>query len=75
MNILLCYCTNLHYRLLPNKYLELNKTKAIAGVSRLGSYFPYSYYTDAYPLYCTIIKLENYKIQISMFLINYQLVT
>ena len=50
---------NTHYKLLPNKYLELNKTKAIAGVSMLGSYSPYSYYTDVYPLYCTIIKLEK----------------
>ena len=55
--------------------MELNKTKAIVGVSRLGSYSPHSYYTNAHPLYCTIIKLGNYKIQISMFLINYQLVT
>ena len=69
MNTLLHYYINSHYKLLPNKYLELNKTKAIAGVCRLGSYSPYSYYTDAHPLYCTIIKLENYKIQISMFLI------
>ena len=59
MDILSCYCINSHYKLLPNKYLELNKTKAIVGVSRLGSYSPYSYYTDAHPLYCTIIKLEK----------------
>ena len=31
------YYINSHYKLLPHKYLELNKTKAIAGVSkRLG---------------------------------------
>ena len=48
-----------HYKLLPNKYLELNKTKAIAGDSRLGSYSPYSYYTNTHRLYCTIIKLEK----------------
>ena len=59
MDILSHYFINSHYNLLPNKYLELNKTKAIAGVSSLGSYSLYSYYTNAHPLDCTIIKLEK----------------
>ena len=50
MNTLLHYCIDSHYQILPHEYLELNKTKAIAGVSRHGSYSPYSYYTDAHQL-------------------------
>ena len=50
---------NLHYSLLPNKYLDLNQTKAIAGVSGLGPYSLYNYYTNAHPLYGTIIKSEK----------------
>ena len=31
-------------KLLPNKYMELNETKAIAGVPRPGSYSLYNYF-------------------------------
>ena len=39
--------------------MDLNQTKAIAGVSALGSYSLYSYYTNAHPFYGTIIKSEK----------------
>ena len=75
MSTLLRYYINSHYKLLPNKYLELNQTKAIAGVSTHGSYSLYSYYTNAHPLYYTIIKLEKIiKYKSACFLTNYQLV-
>ena len=56
---LLQYCIILHYSLLPNKYLDLNQTKVIAGVSGLGPCSLYNYYTNAHPLYGTITKLEK----------------
>ena len=37
--------------------MELNETKAIAGVPRPGSYSLYNYFTDAHPLLIIIIKL------------------
>ena len=42
--------------------MELNETKAIAGVPSPGSYSLYNYFTDAHPLLIIIIKLKNYKI-------------
>ena len=42
--------------------MELNETKAIAGVARSGSYSLYNYFTNAHPLLIIIIKLKNYKI-------------
>ena len=39
--------------------MDLNQTKAIAGVSALGSYSLYSYYTNAHPFYGTVIKSEK----------------
>ena len=71
MNTLLCYCINIHSKLLPNKYMELNETKAIAGVPRPGSYFLYNYFTNTVPLISNIIEIENYKMYFSMFLINF----
>ena len=50
------------FQLLPNKYMELNKTKAIAGVSRPGPYSLYNYFTHTHPLICNISKRENYEI-------------
>ena len=55
--------------------MELNETKAIAGVPRPGSYSLYNYFTDAHPILNIIIKIENYKIFFCMFLITSQLVT
>ena len=62
INIFACYCINTCSRLLPNKYMELNKTKAIAGVPNPGSYSLYNYFTNAHPIISNIIKRENYKI-------------
>ena len=62
MNIFLCYCINTSSILLPNKYMELNKTKVIAGVPRPGPYFLYDYFTNTHPLISNISKRENYKI-------------
>ena len=42
--------------------MELNKTKAIAGVAMPGPYSLYNYFTDAHPLISNISKRENYKI-------------
>ena len=56
---------------MPNKYMELNKTKAIAGVLRPGPYFLYNYFTNAHPLISNISERENYKYNFSMFLINF----
>ena len=39
MNTFLCYCINTCSKLLPNKYIELNETKAIAEVPNLGLSF------------------------------------
>ena len=49
----------LHYVDLPNKYLELNQTKAIMRVYAFGSNTPYNLYTNAHPFYGAIIKLEK----------------
>ena len=57
-----CYFINICSKLLPNKYMELNETKAIAGVSRPGSYSLYNYFSNTHPILGIIIKIENYKI-------------
>ena len=62
MNTFLCYCINTYSKLLPNKYMELNETKAIAGVLRTGPHLMYNYFSNAHPILNIIIKIENYKI-------------
>ena len=42
--------------------MELNETKAIAGVPSLGLTICIIIFTDAHPMLSIIIKLENYKI-------------
>ena len=42
--------------------MELNETKAIAGVLMLGSYSLYNYFSNAHPTLSIIIKKENYEI-------------
>ena len=42
--------------------MELNKTKAIAGVPRPGPYSLYNYFTNTHPLISNISKREHYKI-------------
>ena len=62
MNTFLHYYINTCSKLLPNKYMELNETKAIAGVPMPVSYSLYNYFTDTHPILIIIIKIENYKI-------------
>ena len=50
--------------------MELNETKAIAGVPRPGPIPLYKYFTNAHPLISNIIKGINYKIYSCMILIN-----
>ena len=50
--------------------MELNETKAIAGVPRPGPISLYKYFTNAHPLISNIIKGINYKIYSCMILIN-----
>ena len=42
--------------------MELNETKAIAGVPRNGSYSLYNYFSNAHCIIVIIIEIENYKI-------------
>ena len=42
--------------------MELNETKAIAGVPKPGPHSLYNYFTDTHPLISNISKRENYKI-------------
>ena len=42
--------------------MELNETKAIAGVPKPGSYWLYNYFPNTHPILSIIIKVENYKI-------------
>ena len=56
------YCINTCSKLLPDKYMESNETKAIAGVPRPGSYSLYNYFSNAHAILSIIIKIENYKI-------------
>ena len=62
MNIFPCYYINTYSKLLPNKYMELNKTKAIGGVPKPRPYSLYNYFTNEHPLICNISERENYKI-------------
>ena len=62
LNIFPCYCINTYSKLLPNKYMELNKTKAIARVPRPRPYSLYNYFTNAHPLISNISKGKNNKI-------------
>ena len=50
--------------------MKLNKTKAIAGVARPGSYSLYNYFSNALPILAILIKIENYKIYFCMLLIK-----
>ena len=50
--------------------MELNETKAIAGVPTTGLTPLYKYFINAHPLIGNIIKGQNYKIYFCMFLIN-----
>ena len=50
--------------------MELSETKAIVGVPTPGSYSLYNYFSNAHPILGIIIKIENYKIKFSMFLIK-----
>ena len=56
MNTFLCYCINTYSKLLPNKYMELNETKAIVGIPRTGSNLLYNYFSNAHPILSMIIK-------------------
>ena len=42
--------------------MELNETKAIAGVPMPGSYSLYNYISNAHPLLSIIIEIKSYKI-------------
>ena len=42
--------------------MELNETKAIAGVPTNGPHLLYNYFSNAHPILSIIIKIENYKI-------------
>ena len=42
--------------------MELNKTKAIVGVPKPGSYSLYNYFTNAHPLISNISQGKNNKI-------------
>ena len=71
INIFPCYFINTCSKLLPNKYMELYRTKAIARVPRSGSYFLYNYFTNTHPLISNISKEKIIKYKFSMFLINF----
>ena len=60
-NAYLQYSINTCSKLQPNKYMELNGTKAIAGVLPLGSYSLYNYVSNAHPLLSIIIKQKIIK--------------
>ena len=62
MNTFLCYCINTCSKLLPNKYMELNKTKAIAGVLKPGPNSLCKYFINTHPLRSNIRKGKNNKI-------------
>ena len=70
MNTFPHYCINTCSKLLSNKYMELNETKAIAGVPRPGPIPLYKYFIIAHPLIGNIINRKNYKIYSCMILIN-----
>ena len=62
MNIFLHYCINTCSKLLPNKYMELNETKAIAEVPTPGPTSLYKYFINTHHLIGNISKGKNYKI-------------
>ena len=62
MNTFLCYYINTCSKLLPNKYMELNETKAILGVPRPGPNSLYKYFINTHPLISNISKGKNNKI-------------
>ena len=59
LSMLLCKYMS---KLLPNKYMELNETKAIAGVPRQGPTSLYKYFINTHPLIGYISKGKNNKI-------------
>ena len=56
------YCINTCSKLLPNKYIELNETKAIAEVPNSGPISLYKYFINTYHLIANISKEKNNKI-------------
>ena len=64
---------NTYSKLLPNKYMELNETKAVAGVPRTGPIFLYKYFINTHPLIDNISKEKIIKYEFKMFLINFNL--
>ena len=58
------YCINTCSKVLPNKYMELNETKAIEGVSRSGPISLYKYFINTHRLIGNISKGKNNKIWI-----------
>ena len=42
--------------------MEFNKTKAIVGVPRPGSYSLFNYFTNAHPVLSIIMEIKNCKI-------------
>ena len=60
VNIFLCYCINTYSKLLPNKYMEINETKAIAGVPKPGPNSLYKSFINAHPLRSNISKERKY---------------
>ena len=73
MDTFLCYCINTYSKLLPNKYIELNETKAVAGVPMPGPTSLYKYFINAHPLIGNISKGKIIKYEFNMFLINFNL--
>ena len=62
MNTFSHYYINTCSKLLPNKYMELNETKVIVEVPRLGPISLYKYFINTNPLLGNISKGKNYKI-------------
>ena len=62
LNTFLHYYIYTYSKLLTNKYMELNKTKAIAGVPMPGPISLYKYFINAHPLIGNISKEKNNKI-------------
>ena len=59
------------FQIITNKYMELNKTKAITGVPRPGPHSLYKYFTNAHPLLSNISRRKIIKYKFSMFLITF----
>ena len=73
MNISLCYFVNTCSKLLPNKYMELNETKAIARVPTPGPNSLYKYFTNTHHLISNISEGKIIKYGFNVFLINFNL--